>query len=49
MKKHFSVILLALLLSLMCAAALGETNTQSKHKLMLFIAVFAARQIVLDL
>ena len=35
MKKHFSVILLALLLSLMCAAALGETNTQVKHYLML--------------
>ena len=35
MKKHFPAILLALLLSLMCAAALGETNTQVKHYLML--------------
>ncbi|MEE0299181.1 MAG: LCP family protein, partial [Christensenellales bacterium] len=35
MKKHFPAILLALLLSLMCAVALGETNTQVKHYLML--------------
>ena len=35
MKKHFLVILLTLLFSLMCAAALSETNTQVKHYLLL--------------